>query len=117
MRTKNLLIKKSAPYYQISEGIIEPSSLPWRAQVVIANDELKRHKKRFCIDYSSPINIYAELNAYPLPKIETMVNNLAKYKFYSTFDLRSAYHQIPIRYEDRLYTAFEANGKLFQFTR
>ena len=82
----------------LSEGIIELSSSPWRAQVVIANDELKRHKKRLCIDYSSTMNIYTELDAYPLPKIETMVNNLAKYKFYSTFDLRSAYHQIPIHY-------------------
>ena len=31
-------------------------------------------------------------------------------------DLKSAYHQIPIK-EDKSYTAFEANGKLYQFCR
>ena len=35
----------------------------------------------------------------------------------STLDLQSAYHQIPISLEDRKYTAFEACGKLYQFTR
>ncbi|XP_065679006.1 uncharacterized protein LOC136093720 [Hydra vulgaris] len=46
-----------------------------------------------------------------------MINELAKYKVFSTFDLKSAYHQIPIKNSDKKYTAFEANGKLFQFFR
>ena len=36
---------------------------------------------------------------------------------FSTFDLRSAYHQIPIAEKDRIYTAFEASGKLWEFIR
>lgn len=36
----------------LSEGIIEPSTSPWRAQVVISKDPLQRHKKCLCIDYS-----------------------------------------------------------------
>ena len=40
-----------------------------------------------------------------------------KYKYFSTFDLKSAYHQIPIKEEDRPFTAFEANGKLYQYKR
>ena len=46
-----------------------------------------------------------------------MVNNLALYKVFSTFDLKSAYHQIPIKETDRKYTGFEANGRLSQFCR
>ena len=41
-----------------------------------------------------------------------MINSLAEYNYYSTFDLKSAYYQIPIRPEDKQYTAFEANGRL-----
>ena len=41
---------------------------------------------------------------------------IAKYKMYSSSDLKSAYHQIPIK-EDKPYTAFEAYGKLYQFCR
>lgn len=46
-----------------------------------------------------------------------MVNMLAQYNVFSTFGLKSAYHQIPIKESDRKYTAFEANGGLYQFCR
>lgn len=36
---------------------------------------------------------------------------------FSAVDLSSAYHQVPIRLEDRQYTAFETNGKLYKFCR
>ncbi|XP_068204742.1 uncharacterized protein [Palaemon carinicauda] len=97
--------------------VIEPSISPWRAQVVVVKDPVDRHKKRLCIDYSQTINQYTELDAYPLPRIEDMVHDLAKYKVFSTFDLKSAYHQISIKESEMKYTAFEAAGKLFQFCR
>ena len=101
----------------LEEDIIRPSNSPWRAQVVIVKDEFNRHKKRMCVDYSQTINICTELDAYPLPRIDDMVNELAKYTVFSTFDLRSAYHQIKIVESDCKFTAFEANGRLYEFTR
>ena len=76
--------------------MIQPSSSPWRAQVVIVKDDLNRHRKRLCVDYSQTINLYTELDAYPLPRIDDMINNLSQYSIFSTFDLRSAYHQIEL---------------------
>ena len=35
----------------------------------------------------------------------------------STFDLKSAYHQVPICQEEQKYTAFEADGGLWEFCR
>ena len=35
---------------------------------------------------------------------------------FSTFDLKSAYHKISPIESDRKYAAFEANGKLYEFT-
>ena len=99
----------------LKEGIIQPSSSPWRAQIVIVTDECNRHKKRMCVDYSQTINIYSELDAYSLPRIDDMVNELAQYNIFSTFDLRSAYHQIKIIDSKEKFTAFEANGKLYEF--
>ena len=46
-----------------------------------------------------------------------MMNALAEYKYFSTFDLKSAYHQVPIQEADKPFTAFEASGKLYQFKR
>ena len=84
---------------------------------MIVKDEFNRHEKRMCVDYSQTINIYTELDEYPLPRIDDMVNELAKYTVFSTFDLRSAYRQIKIVESDCKFTAFEANGRLYKFTR
>ena len=69
-----------------------------------------------CVDYSQSINIYTELDSYPLSRIDDMVNELAQYNIFSTFDLRSAYHQIKIIDSEQKFTVFEANGKLYEFT-
>ena len=69
------------------------------------------------VDYSQTINRFTMLDAYPLPKIEEMVNKVAQYKMFSTLDMRSAYHQLEMNPFDKSYTAFEAGGKLYQFCR
>ncbi|KFD64528.1 hypothetical protein M514_23375 [Trichuris suis] len=99
----------------LREGIIEPSNSPWRAKVLVTKDE--RRKSRLVIDYSQTINRFTLLDSYPLPRIDVMVQNMAKYKFFSTIDLKSAYHQVPIHPGDKPFTAFEAAGGLYQFTR
>ena len=68
------------------------------------------------IDYSETINLYTEQDAYPMPNVLQMVQEISQYKYFATFDLKSAYHQIPIREEDCKYTAFEADGQLWEFT-
>ena len=96
------------------EGIIEKSDSPWRAQVVV---DKSRTKKRMCIDYSTTINTYTHLDAYPLPLMKDVINNIAQHKIYSTLDLRSAFNQIPLIDDEKKYTAFEAGGQIYQFTR
>ena len=93
--------------------IIKPSNSPWRAQVLVVNGK----KQRMVVDYSETINKYTQLDAYPFPKIDEMVHEIAQYKVFSTIDLRSAYYQIPLSEKDRIHTAFKADGKLWQFTR
>ena len=51
----------------LSEEIIETSTSPWRAQLVVVANE--RHRKRLVVDYSQTINKFTHLNAYPLPRI------------------------------------------------
>ena len=85
--------------------------------MVVVKNPSQPDKKRLCVDYSQTINQYTELDAYPLPRIDDMINNLAHYKVFSTFDLRNAYHQVPILKDDRKYTGFEANCRLYQFRR
>ena len=96
----------------LKEGIIEPSRSP---QVVVTKDE--NHKKRLAVAYSQTINRFTQLDAFPLPRISDTINEIVQYKVFSTLYLQSAYHQIPSKEDDQPYTAFEAKGGLYQFTR
>lgn len=57
---------------------------------------------------------YTLLDACPLPKVDQMVEKTAKYSF-TTADLKSVYHRIPIRDENKTSTALEACEDLFPF--
>jgi transposase InsO family protein len=69
------------------------------------------------VDYSKTVNKFTHKDAYPLPRIDDLAIEVSKSKIFSTFDLKSAYHQVPILPEERPFTAFEADGQLLQFTR
>ncbi|XP_054283469.1 uncharacterized protein K02A2.6-like [Macrosteles quadrilineatus] len=98
-----------------TEEIIEPSSSPWCAQVLVVTND--KGKKRLCVDYSQTINKFTLLDAYPLPNIDDLVSTVATNKVFSAINLKQAYYQIPISDEEKKYTAFEAAGRLFQFRR
>ena len=69
------------------------------------------------IDYSRTANRFTQLDACSLPRIDYMVQKIAQYSIHSTSDLKSVCHQVPLREEDKPYTAFESCVKLYQFTR
>ena len=97
----------------LADDLLEPSHSPWRAQPFIITPE--NHCKRMVIDYSQTINKFTQLIAYPLPLMQDVVNQVAQYKIYSTLDMSSAYHQIELPESDRIYTAFQADGSLWQW--
>ena len=67
------------------------------------------------IDYSLTINKFTKLDILPLPKMDEMINQIAQYRVFSTIDLKSAYHQVPLCEEDKKFTAFEVNDCQYKF--
>jgi len=59
----------------LAADVIEPSSSPWRAQVLVVK---QKEKKRLVIDYSTTVNRFTVLDAYPLPNIEDLVNKVVQ---------------------------------------
>ena len=94
-----------------NDGIIEPSKSPWCIQVV----KNGQRKLRLAIDYSQTINRFMLPYWYLLPHIDDTISKIACYRVFSIIDLQSAYHQVPIKDEDKSYTAFEACGRLYHF--
>ena len=48
-------------------------------------------KKRMVIEYSQMVNRFTHLDAYPLPRINEQINEIAKVKNCSTVDLKLAH--------------------------
>ena len=76
--------------------MIEPSTSPWSAQVVLASK--KDCSYRYCVDFRR-LNSFKE--HYPVPRVEDMIDTLAGANFFSTLDLISAYHAFEIHPDDR----------------
>ena len=57
------------------------------------------------------------MNASPLCTINEKVNKAANHRFYSLLDFQLAYHQASLLERERLFTVFEAMGKLYQYRR
>ena len=66
-----------------------------------------------CVDYC-PLNAVTIKNKYPLPRIDTLFDQLASAKVFSKIDLRSGYHQIKIRPQDIPKTTFSTRYGLYE---
>ena len=101
----------------VAEGIVEPTESMWSSCPVIVPK--KDGSIRFCIDYRQLNKITnCKKDAYPLPHMDSLLDNLGNAKYLSKIDLRQTYHQIPLEESSKEVTAFAISCKgLFQFTR
>ena len=87
------------------------------ATVVVRKKDAARNYTNFrqCGDYR-PLNLETTLDQYPLSGIEEIFNAMGGAKKFSRLDLRSGYHQMPLREEDIRKTAFwGANRMLWEW--
>ena len=96
------------------QGIIQPCQSDWASNIVLVKK--KDGSIRFCVDYRK-LNDLTRKDAYPLPRIETCLDTLANAAWYSTFDLRSGFHQVAMRPSDANKTTFVCHRGTFRFPR
>lgn len=93
--------------------VVEPSKSPWNNPITMApkaNGEM-----RFCLD-SRKLNAVSKHDAYPLPYINSILDQLRDAHFLSSIDLKSAFWQIPLSSSSKEKTAFTVPSRgLFHF--
>jgi transposase InsO family protein len=92
----------------LRDGRIEPSRSPYSAPIVLVGK--KTGEMRMCVDYRQ-LNAKSIPDAYPLPRINHILEKLKDAKYISTLDLKSGYWQIPMARSSREYTAFTVPGR------
>ena len=98
--------------YILAAGIIEPCRSEWAAPIVLVNK--KDSTTRMCVDYRR-LNAASLSDAYPMPRIEDLIDGLGKAKFITTLELSQGYWQVPMAEEARHLTAFTTPFGLYQF--
>ncbi|EXX52028.1 gag-pol fusion protein [Rhizophagus irregularis DAOM 197198w] len=96
----------------LQEGLIERSTGPWAAPVVLVRK--KNRKLRFCVDYRE-LNSITMKDAYPLPRIDDMLNSFGKAQWFTSLNLASEYWQVEMDPADRPKTAFIIQFGTYQF--
>lgn len=101
------------------EGVITASESPWNAPLLVVPkkpDVNGKVKYRVCVDFRR-LNEVTIGDAFPLPNIVDILDQLGRSKYYSTLDLAHGYHQIPMDPSDRCKTAFSTDRGHFEFER
>ena len=82
----------------LAHKIIEPSTSEWAAPIVLVKK--KDSSLQLCEDYWR-LNSASVTDAYPMPRIDDMIDQLGKASFITTLDLTRGYWQVPVANNDR----------------
>lgn len=103
----------------LEKGVIQSSSSPYNSPLWIVpkkEDVSGKKKWRIVIDFRK-INELTKQDAYPLPNIEEILDQLGKARYFSALDLTSGFHQVPLEKSSQEKTAFSTNRGHYEFLR
>ena len=87
----------------LDAGIIKKSHSPWASNIVLVRK--KDQSLRLCIDYRQ-LNKRTVKDAYALPRISDILDQLGDSKYFTVLDMKSGYHQIELDEQHKERTAF-----------
>lgn len=100
----------------LKNDLIENSVSHYNSPVILVPKKCstKEKKWRMCIDYRL-LNKKLIPDKYPLPRIDDILDELGKAKYFSILDLYSGFHQIPLEKSSRELTSFSTQKGSFQW--
>src|SRR5688572_17789224 len=111
---QNRKVIKNEITKMLKDGIIRESKSSYPSLVVIVGK--KDGSKRFCIDYRK-LNRMTKIDAYPLPRMDDLLEKFRIARYLTTVDLTSDYWQVEMEEEAKELTAFICSQGLYEFNK
>jgi transposase InsO family protein len=108
---------KQITQQMLRDKIIRHSTSPWNAPIILVKkkeDASGKQKWRLVVDFRK-LNEVTVGDSFPLPLISEILDALGKARYFTTADLASGFHQVPLREEDRHKTAFSTPDGHFEY--
>lgn len=93
-------------------GVIEESNSEWSSPIVLIPKP--DGSLRFCNDFRK-LNTVSKFDAYPMPRVDELIERLGTARYLTTLDLTKGYWQIPLTDRAKEKTAFAVPEGLFQY--
>lgn len=93
-------------------GVIEESKSDWSSPIVLIPKP--DGSLRFCNDFRK-LNEVSKFDAYPMPRVDELIERLGHARYFSTLDLTKGYWQVPLTDSAKEKTAFVTPDGLFQY--
>lgn len=97
-----------------ANGIIRESESEYASPIIVVSK--KTGDLRLCVDYRA-LNKKTYKDKYPMPLIEDQIDRLNGQKYFTTLDLASGYHQIPVAEDSKHLTAFITQDGHYEYNR
>lgn len=102
----------------LESNIIEQSISSYNSPILLVPKKSSNGEKkwRLVVDFRQ-LNKKILADKFPLPRIDDILDQLGRAKYFTTLDLMSGFHQIPLDKDSRRFTAFSTKNGHYQFTR
>lgn len=102
----------------LTDNIIQPSVSPYNSPILLVPKKSTTDTKkwRLVVDFRQ-LNKRIVADKFPLPRIDDILDQLGRAKYFTTLDLMSGFHQVELEEDSKQYTAFSTPSGHFEFNR
>ncbi|KAI8430206.1 hypothetical protein MSG28_000554 [Choristoneura fumiferana] len=98
----------------LANGIIRESKSEYASPIILVAK--KNGEPRLCVDYRA-LNRKTVKEKFPMPIIDDQIDSLSEQVYFTSLDLTSGYHQVPISEESKHVTAFVTPDGHYEYNR
>lgn len=98
----------------LDKGVIRRSNSEYASPIILVKK--RDGSDRLCVDFRA-LNRVTVKDRYPLPLIDDHIDRLGSYRFFSSLDMATGFHQIPLKENSIHLTGFVTPEEHFEYVK